>query len=676
MLLLKGETVMKNGGRNLQKQIILLITFAILIPLLLVSGISYYIIEENITENFHSKASASIADATAVIGNVITNNMESIQMLSEDPNAKDILSNKNSEFLLKRSLDSFLRSHKGISNVYVGTIDNRFITAISQPIPKNFNLSQREWYKEALKTPNSVILTNPYQNGDNKNEYDISIARAIKDASGKVVGVASIDINLTYISNLIKEISIGNNGYVIVVNKDGNIISHKDTGKIGKNIKEEKAIETLINTDGSIFDGDIDGTSYRVFKSQEKNTGYTILGVIPNAELKSSYNKVIYYNIIVTVGALALAIIVTNITIKRGITNPIKKIVGLLDGLSKGDFTADIHKDKKLIQELESIIDAIDETRNGVLSILQGIVKVSEDLKSNSQSLMAVTEESSAIGDEVAKAVQQISEGSVSQSEKLAKSVSLSEELGKRVDGAAKSSENMINASKEAKEVSEQGVLFINDLSQAFEESYVANLEVVEKVEELDRKSSQIGDITNVIKDITEQTNLLALNASIEAARAGEAGRGFAVVADEVRKLAEESSRSALEIEKVINEVKLSVNEVFEKLKYSTELSDKTAVNVSNTKNSFDKIKDAVEDLEGNVENVNYLLKKMKEDKDAVIMNITEVSAVAEEIAATSEEVSASSEEQASELQEVVLSAERLDSSSNDLKQMIDKFKM
>ncbi|AOW76932.1 chemotaxis protein [Colwellia sp. PAMC 20917] len=129
------------------------------------------------------------------------------------------------------------------------------------------------------------------------------------------------------------------------------------------------------------------------------------------------------------------------------------------------------------------------------------------------------------------------------------------DEIANNTNAAASKAEATNNNAISGKEVVEQTIAKIDELSEKLRES--ENI-----VHELAKDSDTIGSVLDVIRGIAEQTNLLALNAAIEAARAGEQGRGFAVVADEVRTLASRTQDSTQEIETIISSLQGRTKEI------------------------------------------------------------------------------------------------------------------
>jgi twitching motility protein PilJ len=155
--------------------------------------------------------------------------------------------------------------------------------------------------------------------------------------------------------------------------------------------------------------------------------------------------------------------------------------------------------------------------------------------------------------------------------------------------------------------------------------------ETSKRIKRLGESSQEIGEIVELISDITEQTNVLALNAAIQAAAAGEAGRGFSVVAEEVQRLAERSGESTKQIAALVKTIQSDTLDAVSAMEVSTQGVVEGARLSDAAGRALHEIGEVSNKLAGLIQDISDTTQKQAESAAKVASNMQEIQSVTEQ---------------------------------------------
>ena len=399
-----------------------------------------------------------------------------------------------------------------------------------------------------------------------------------------------------------------------------------------------------------LTDTTIDGVNYYAYYQPVKQpSSGEVVGCFftgkPSNQVTSQIDQIRKQVFLITLVIIVISMILASVMLWV-IIKSLKKSVKDLGAVAEGELAiSDQTKQIKKTDEISEIAITTVKLREALRNVIGEIMESIDLVKESSEKLSVTADKTQETTEVVKRAVNDISKGAMAQAEETTTANTHVVEMGNYIANTVSDVNQLTSKASAMNESSMEAIDILGELQDINMQTKDAIDMIYSQTNTTNLSAQKIREATNIITDIAEETNLLSLNASIEAARAGEQGRGFAVVASQIQKLAEQSDKSAKDIQAIISMLLKDSNQAVQTMEVVKDTIQKQSEKVEVSRIKVDSVNSGIKNFTEGINEIRKRTNKLDKERTHIVDIVQNLTAIAQQNAASAEETSTSTAE-------------------------------
>jgi two-component system sensor histidine kinase YesM len=243
---------------------------------------------------------------------------------------------------------------------------------------KNYKISEQKWFQDSLNNVGEYNFISPHVQRIfvGMRPWVVSLCKGTNVPGSSETWVVMVDMNFSVMEQLCKRVSLGNRGYIYVIDEYGDIVYHPQQQIIYVGLKHEDIQFALKNDDGSYY-YDLMGERRIITINTVNYTNWKIVGISYLDEIVADRKSLSTLVIFISIFSL-LFVIAASLFVSAKISEPIKNLERQMKKVESGNFDIDIDIDVQGDDEVKRLSRAFNMMVKRIRSLMEQIISEQE----------------------------------------------------------------------------------------------------------------------------------------------------------------------------------------------------------------------------------------------------------------------------------------------------------